>query len=131
MSTHTHRTPERKRLQLNKRIIEILRTVSYEKSFHFYTAHGNYIGETATSLDAFAKKIQLVPASSISFHLQRGDFQKWIKDTLGDNELAKRISLIELTLPAEDLRKELLAIVQTRIKALRMELPHHLRHTHS
>jgi hypothetical protein len=131
MLTHTHRTPERKRLQLNKKIVEILRTVPYEKGFHFYTAHGNYTGETATSLDDFEKKIQLVPAGSVSFHLQRGDFQKWIEDTLGDSELAKRVSLIKLTLPAEDLRKELLAIVQTRIKALRLELPHHLRHTHS
>jgi hypothetical protein len=131
MSTHTHRTPERKRLQLNKKIIEILRTVPYEKGFHFYESSGNYTGETATSLDAFEKKIQVVPAASVVFHLQRGDFQKWIEDTLVDGELAKRISLIELTLAAEDLRKELLAIVQTRIAALRMELPHHLRHTHS
>jgi len=131
MSTHTHLTPERKRLQLNKRIAEILGTVPYEKGFHFYTAHGNYTGETATSLDDFEKKIQVVPAGSINFHLQRGDFQKWIENTLGDTELAKRVSLIELTLPVEDLRKELLAIVQTRITALRLELPHHLRHNHS
>jgi hypothetical protein len=131
VSTHTHRVHERNRLQLNKKIIEILRTVPYEKGFHFYTTHGNYTGETATSLDAFEKKIQVVPEASVTFHLQRGDFQKWIGDTLGDIELAKRVSLIELTLPAEDLRKELLAIVQTRISALRMELPHHLRHSHS
>jgi hypothetical protein len=131
MSTHTHRTPERKRLQLNRRITEILRTVPHEKGFHFYTAPGNYTGEKALSLDAFEKKIQVVPAASVNFHLQRGDFQKWIEDTIGDEELAKRIGLIELTLPAEDLRKELLAIVQTRITALRMELPHHLRHNHS
>jgi hypothetical protein len=131
MSTHTHRTHSTNRLQINKRIMEILRTVSYEKGFHFYTALGNYTGETATSLNSFESKIQVVPEASVIFHFQRGDFQKWIEDTLGDAELAKRISLIELTLPAEDLRKELLAIVQTRITALRMELPHHLRHTHS
>jgi alpha-amylase len=123
MSTHTYRTPERKRLQLNKRIVEILRTVPYEKGFHFYTAPGNFTGETATSLDAFEKKIQIVPANSVNFHLQRGDFQKWIEDTLGDDELAKRVSLIKSTLSAEDLRKELLAIVQTRVTELRRELP--------
>jgi hypothetical protein len=131
MSTHTHKVPERKRVQLNKRIVEILRTVPFEKGFHFYTAIGTYTGETATNLDAFERKIQVVPAASVDFHMQRGDFQKWIEDTLGDEELAKRINLIELTLPAEDLRKELLAIVQTRMTALRMELPHHLRHTHA
>jgi len=131
MSTHTHRVQERKRVQLNNEILEILRTVPYEKGFHFYTASGNYIGETATSLHDFEMKIQIVPAASVNFHMQRGDFQKWIKDTLGDAELAKRISLIELTLPAEDLRKELLETVRTRINALRMELPHHLRHNHA
>jgi hypothetical protein len=131
MSTHTHRTLERKRLQLNKRIVEILRTVPYEKGFHFYTASGSYTGETATSLDSFERKIQVVPAQSVSFHMQRGDFQKWIEDTLGDTELAKRISLIELTLPTEDLRKDLLAIVRTRVAELRRELPHHLRHNHT
>jgi hypothetical protein len=131
MSTHTHRTLERKRLQLNKRIVEILRTVPYEKGFHFYTASGSYTGETATSLDAFERKIQVVPAQSVSFHMQRADFQKWIEDTLGDTELAKRISLIELTLPTEDLRKDLLAIVRTRVAELRRELPHHLRHNHT
>jgi hypothetical protein len=131
MSTHTHITHDRNRLQLNRKIVEILRTVPHDKGFHFYTARGSYAGETATSLDAFERKIQVVPAASVNFHMQWGDFQKWIEDTLGDTELANRISLIELTLPAEDLRKELLAIVQTRITALRMELPHHLRHTHS
>lgn len=131
MSTHTHRTSERKRLQLNRRIAEILRNLPYEKGFHFYTALGNYTGETATSLRAFERKIQVVPAASVSFHIQRGDFQKWISDTLGDDELAKRVGLIKLTLPVEDLRKELLAIVQTRLAELRHELPHHLRHAHS
>jgi hypothetical protein len=131
MSEHTHKIPERKRLELNKKIVEILRTVPYEKGFHFYTAPSNYTGETATSLEAFEKKLQVAPAASVNFHLQRSDFQKWMSDTLGDDELAKRVSLIKLTLPAEDLRKELLAIVQTRITELRRELPHHLRHTHS
>lgn len=103
----------------------------YEKGFHFYTASGSYTGETATSLDSFERKIQVVPEQSVSFHMQRGDFQKWIEDTLGDTELAKRISLIELTLPTEDLRKDLLAIVRTRVAELRRELPHHLRHNHT
>jgi len=105
--------------------------VPYEKGLHFHTAPGHFTGETATSLDGFEKKLQVVPTGSVNFHLQRGDFQKWIENTLGDDELAKRISQIKLTLPVEDLRKELLAIVQTRITELRQELPHHPRHTHS
>jgi len=131
MSTHTHRTPDTQRLELNTKIIEILRTVPYEKGFHFYTAIGNFTRETATSLDAFENKLQTVPVDSVNFHLQRGDFQKWIKSSLGDDELAERINSISVTLPSEDKRKELLAIVQTRTNELRRELPHQLSHTHS
>ena len=131
MSIHTHKTPKSKRIQLNEKILKILRTVPYEKGFHFYIAHGNYTGETATSLDEFEMKIQIVPAASIDFHLDRGDFQKWIEDTLGDTELARRIISLKLTMPAEDLRREILAIVQTRISELRRELPYHLRHRHA
>jgi hypothetical protein len=131
MSAYTHRTPERNQVQLSKRIVEILRTVPYEKGFHFYTAPEHFTGETATSLDDFEEKLQVVSTDSVNFHLQRGDFQKWIKDTLGDDQLAKRVNLVKLTLPTEALRKELLTIVQTRITELRRELPHHLRHTHS
>ena len=131
MSTHTHTVRELKRLQLSKRIAKILRTVPYEKGFHFYTASGNYTGETATSLDDFERKVQTMPDASITFHLQRGDFQKWIEGTLSDDKLAKRITLIKLTLPVEDSRKELLTIVQARINQFKGNLPHHTRRTHS
>ena len=131
MSIHSHKPPQSKRIQLNQKILKILRTVPYEKGFHFYIAHGNYTGETATSLDEFEMKIQVVPAASIDFHLDRGDFQKWIEDTLGDTALARRVTSLKLTMPAEDLRREILAIVQTRISELRRELPYHLRHRHA
>ena len=132
MARHTtHNTPDRKRLEANKKIVAILRNVPYEKGFHFYTAPGSFTGETATSLDAFEKKLQIAVADSVEFHFQRGDFQKWINDTLGDSELSKRVDSIKLTLPVEDLRKELLAIIQTCIAQLKRELPHHLRHNHS
>lgn len=131
MSNPSHRMPDRNRLESNIEIVEILRTVPYEQGFHFYTAPGNFTGQTATSLDDFEKKLQVVAADSVNFHLQRGDFQKWIEDTLKDSELTRRVNLIELTPPIEDLRKELVAIVQTRITELRRELPHLLRHNHS
>lgn len=131
MSKHAHRKTERKRIQLNTRSGELLKTVPYENGFHFYTAPSNFTRETATSLETFEKKLQIVHGESVNFHLQRGDFQKWVEDTLGDKELAKRISLTKLTLPVEDLRKELLAIVQTRITELKLEFPHRLMHAQS
>jgi hypothetical protein len=131
MSAHTHHTPEKRRLQLAKKISEILRTVPSENGFYFYTDLGYFTGKTATNLDAFEKILQVVAADSVNFHFQRGDFQKWIDDTLGDKELARRIGLIKRPYSAEELREELLAIVQTRLTQLKRELPHHFSHAHS
>ena len=130
MSTLSFRTPETERLESSRKVVEILRTVPYEKGFHFNTAPGIFTGETATSLDDFEGKIQIVPAESVRFHFQRGDFQKWIADTIEDAELAKRVSLINLVLPVENLRRELLAIVKARLTELWLELPQHSKHHH-
>ena len=45
-----------------------LRTVPFEKGFHFYTNLGNYTGITATNLSEFAAKLQIVPSESVIFH---------------------------------------------------------------
>ena len=130
MSTLFRKTPESERLESNGKNVEILRTVPYEKGFHFNTAPGSFTGETATSLEDFERKLQIAPDESISFHLQRGDFQKWIADTLGDTELAKKVSLIKLMDPVEDSRKELLTTVKTRLTELWLKRPQHSKHHH-
>ena len=68
-----------------------LTTVPFENGFHFYTAIGNYTGITATNLCEFARKLQIVPIESITFHFQRKDFENWIKYTIKDVALAERI----------------------------------------
>ncbi len=130
MSTQSHRMSESERLELSGKIVEILRTVPHEKEFRFDKASGSFTGETAASLDDFERKLQIVPSESVSYHFQRRDFQKWIADTLGDAELAKRVSQIKLELPVEDLRKELLKIVKTRLTELWLKLPQHSKHHH-
>ena len=90
-----------------------LTTVSFENGFHFYTAIGNYTGITATNLNEFATKLQIIPKESIAFHFQRKDFQKWIKCTINDVALAERISRVNGEQSAEDLRKEILRTVET------------------
>ena len=93
-------------------IVKPLRTVSFERGFHFYTALGNYTGITATNLSDFATKLKNIPAESITFHFQRNDFQNWIKYTIKDAALAERISRIKGAQSAEDLRKEILRTVE-------------------
>ena len=96
----------------------ILGNVSFDKGFHFTNDKGVYTGVTATSLSDFVMKLETVDESSVLFHYPRGDFQKWIQDTLGDQELANRMCFIETKISAEKLRSQLVKIVQKRISEL-------------
>jgi len=73
---------------------KILRTVPHNEAFYFYEEVGKPVGYIATSLVDFRDKINTVRWSSLVFHLNRKDFENWIKVVIGDSELAKRISNI-------------------------------------
>ena len=102
---------------------KILQPVSSEKGFHFNTEKGVYIGITATGLSDFAAKLETIDENSILFHYSRGDFQKWIQDTLGDEELANRMCFIQRDISGEKLRNQLVKIVQKRMTELKTQLP--------
>ena len=69
----------------------ILRTVPYAQGFHFFMPDGHYTGETASSLRSFLKDMGSIDLQSIKFHFDRSDFQKWLRTTAGDEELAQTI----------------------------------------
>jgi alpha-amylase len=98
--------------------LNLLKTVPFENSFHFFTEHGKYTGITANSTVEFAEKLQIIPIQSVTFHFQRQDFQKWLKNTIGDEELAQRIDQIKAGAQDENLRKELFKAVHNRITEL-------------
>ena len=97
---------------------KILTNTPYMKGFHFYAAFGNYTEETATSLSEFAEVLQNIDAGSIRFHFPRRDFQKWIRETIRDAELAERMDSIKMTLTIEYVRNLLVKKVKTRIAEL-------------
>jgi hypothetical protein len=97
---------------------KILSPVPEDRGFQFCTAEGLYTKVTANSLSDFAQKLDGIDESSLLFHYPRGDFQAWIKDVLGDNELADRLCFITPNLPGQALRKELQRIVKQRITEL-------------
>jgi hypothetical protein len=101
---------------------KILASVPYADGFHFFTSIGMYTGETAISLEHFTREIQTIPLESIEFHTKRGDFQKWIASTLGDDELAEEIGCIEENLSGEPLRKRLLTVLNARINDLKTQV---------
>ena len=98
----------------------ILRELSKNEAFYFFTSIGNYTGECATSLEDFIKKIKTVSVKSIEFHLYREDFEKWVAETLEDKELAQEIeTLRKQNMTEELLREKLSAIVSKRYEQLR------------
>jgi hypothetical protein len=101
---------------------EILSSVPYENGFHFYITIGKYTGITANSLSEFSEKLKTIPVESVLFHFQRDDYQKWIRNTIGDEELAARIDQLKKW-PSwssdENLRKELVKATQIRITELK------------
>jgi len=99
---------------------KILRPVPYEQGFHFFAPDGHYSGETAMSLCSFLRDLQHVDIQSIRFHFERSDFQKWLRNTIGDEELAQRIDRLDKSAPDETPRQQLIDSVQKRISELQL-----------
>ena len=98
----------------------ILRTLSRENAFYFFTSVGNYTGQRAMSLEEFAAKIREAPTESLDFHFYRGDFEKWTAEVLEDNELTKRIKAVKLLKPiGNTLRDQLDFTVSKRLEELK------------
>lgn len=97
----------------------ILRKLSKENAFYFFTSIGNYTGESAASLEEFLERIREIDIRSFEFHLYGDDFGKWIAETLEDRELAKEIKHLQNLRPAGDaLRNQLVLIVSKRHEKL-------------
>ena len=97
------------------------RVVPHAKGFHFYTAVGDCCGVSVHSLEEFADALQYVCSEAIVFHFERGDFQNWVRDVIGDAELVQSIDAIKMCsrqLAAECCRQELVQRVNIRILQL-------------
>lgn len=99
-------------------VSKITRTVSKHEGFHFYKDMGDSTGKFATSLADFAEKLRIVDVRSVNFHFKRRDFEKWIRDVLGDSELSRRVSRIHKEAHGEKLRSEIVQIVRARLGEL-------------
>ena len=102
-----------------KRASKILRTVPIPQAFLFFTDIGQYTGVFAVSLTDFSEKLESISLKSIEFHFTRGDFERWIRETLGDKYLANRIKGIDRSIQGEELRKSILRIVERHLNMLK------------
>jgi hypothetical protein len=96
-------------------------SVPSDKCFFFYTGIGpdKFTKFSACNLSDFREKIKKVDVKSLEFHIPRDDMEKWIRDVLGDEWLAKEIEGIKwFGLTGEPLRNRILKAIDARIKEL-------------
>jgi alpha-amylase len=97
----------------------ILRRLPSWNAFWFNKSTKEYTGHYAISLAEFSDKIRSVDIDSIEFHAYRGDFPKWIRDALHDDELAKELEdIISKGYHGEELRNAIYNAVRKRFDEL-------------
>jgi hypothetical protein len=112
----------------------ILAYLPHDKSFNFYASIDKPLNIHAHSLRDFANKIEKVDLTAIQFHMQRGDFEAWLRG-ICDEELVKKIGLLKKrNVVGEDLRKQLHDMVEQRYLDLAnlsgQPIPPENQHTH-
>jgi hypothetical protein len=90
-----------------------------ERTFNFYRDVGIPTGISANSLSGLIDSIKTIEAASLEFHMNRGDFEKWVT-MLGDETLSKQIiNLKRDEFHGDKMRKRLLQITRLRLGYLR------------
>jgi len=90
-------------------LVPLKKIASAHKGFYFYEELGKPTCQVAVSLKDFLEKLREVPAVSIEFHQNRGDFAKWIRNVFGAALLADAIERVKGA--GEDLRRQLIETV--------------------
>jgi hypothetical protein len=106
---------------LPKEAWRVFMKVPSEKCFLFHISTGldNFTGISACNLSDMVEKVKTVDIKALEFHIPRGDIEKWVRDVLGDDELAERIKQIrEQNISGENLRNRLSNLIQTRCREL-------------
>jgi alpha-amylase len=97
----------------------ILRKVPAEKGFTFSNEFAEPTKWTVYSLKEFYTALEIVKLKSIRFHVERGDFEKWIRWVIGDYKLADRLAASEKSkITGDEIHERLLRLVGQRIREL-------------
>jgi len=79
-------------------------------------------GLTVLSLQEFYDELKTINIRAIEFHMEQGDFERWINQVVGDEKLACEINSmnsLKRKLHGEKLRKKLLDILEKRLYGLK------------
>jgi hypothetical protein len=90
-----------------------------ERRFYFQSVDGQHIAAAATMHD-FGAAIRHLDPQALHYHLERGDFSRWLESTIADKELAAHVAAWEDELLAhhaadlERIRHRLVQAVEER-----------------
>jgi len=79
---------------MNQTNLEKIKILDDKEAFYFYSSIGNYTGHKAHSLKEFEQALFKVDQKSLEFHLFREDFEKWIRFSLKEEALAKKVEAL-------------------------------------
>lgn len=97
----------------------VLRQLPIGRGFTFFYEFARPSQWTVHGLDDFYSALKTVNLKSIRFHVERGDFERWVRQVVGDDKLASKIAgLSDKKLIGEKLRKRILSVVGRRIEKL-------------
>ncbi len=101
---------------------KILMDVPEYNEFYFFDSVNTYSGTHARSLVVFFNKLKKVNKKSIDFHFKRGDFENWIRSTIGDAYLANEIAKINESVEEEELLLQVCRKIDKRLTELKQLL---------
>jgi hypothetical protein len=90
-----------------------------ERQFYFRPTDGEYIAP-AGSMREFGTALGRLDPQALQYHLERGDFSRWLSRTIADTDLAAQVAAWEDKLAAhraadlERIRQQLLRAVEDR-----------------
>ena len=99
-----------------------MRTVPPDQTFLFFEDIGKYTGRLATNLADFCENMETINIKSVTFHFERGDYERWIRETLHDVELARKLKRIKKSGSGEELRNKILQAARKRLDELQKML---------
>ncbi len=89
------------------------------KRFYFHASGTSRGSQAAASLWEFREALAAVPTEVLLFHLERGDFERWMREVIHDEELARQLRKIRHRVPEQaQVREMLVAAVSNRYKEL-------------
>lgn len=97
---------------------KILLDVKPENAFVFSLGEGAFTGQSALNLSQLGEMLKTIDLKSIEFHLQRKDFENWIK-YLGDNILVLQVAKIRKMPFDGEIRGKLVEVIGKRIAKLK------------